>query len=282
MRLPHVVEMRMRLPLSLLMTSTVVALAAMTMIGSPAFAAHPMPFSAGPAGATAPAGWSVETLPKVKRVTRFDLIREGNSIVLRARSDAAAASLRHAVFADPAGTPLLHWRWRTDHVLQTADMTTKEGDDFAARLYVFFDRNEEQMTMKERTLLKLGRTRYGDQLPAAALCYVWDNKQPVDTLQDSPYTSFVKVIVASSGTAQQGQWLSLQRDIAADYRRAFGTEPPTVTGVAVSVDTDNTAESTVTYFGDIRFDARQEQHHEQRNEQHNDTKRKSNTQRRRR
>ncbi len=63
------------------------------------------------------------------------------------------------------------------------------------------------------------------------------------------------MVVASSGKAREGQWVTLSRDVAADYRRAFGTAPPRITGVAVAVDTDNTGESTVTYFGDIRFEA---------------------------
>jgi Protein of unknown function (DUF3047) len=220
--------------------------------------ARPMPFSSGPLAATAPPGWSVQTLPKVQRQTRYDLIRDdlsgGNgSIVLRARADGSASSLRHGLFADPKLTPILRWRWRTERVLQGGDMTTKDGDDYAARLYVFFDRDEKNMSMKERTMLKLGRMRYGDQLPAAALCYVWDNRQPVGTIRDNAYTAFVAMVAASSGGAQVGQWVSLQRDVAEDYRRAFNTDPPRIIGVAVSVDTDNTGESTTSYFGDIEF-----------------------------
>ena len=61
------------------------------------------------------------------------------------------------------------------------------------------------------------------------------------------------MVVASSGGAQVGQWVSLQRNVAEDYRRAFNTDPPRIIGVAVSVDTDNTGEATTTYFGDIDF-----------------------------
>ncbi len=215
--------------------------------------ARPMPFSRGPVGATAPGGWSVQPLPKVERKTQYDLIADGGNIVLRARADRAAASLRHSVYADPARTPILRWRWRTDHVLQAGDMTTKEGDDYAARVYVFFDRGPETMTLKERALLKVGRARYGNDLPAAALCYVWDNHQPVGTIRPNVYTPFVAMVVASSGTGDVGRWVSLRRNIAEDYRRAFGTAAPQVTGVAVSVDTDNTGESAVSYFGDIEF-----------------------------
>ena len=61
------------------------------------------------------------------------------------------------------------------------------------------------------------------------------------------------MVVASSGDARAGQRVSLQRNVAEDYRRAFNTDPPRIIGVAVSVDTDNTGEATTTYFGDIEF-----------------------------
>ncbi len=214
---------------------------------------RPTPFSSGPLAATAPPGWTLQTLPKVERRTRYDLVGDDGTIVLRARADASAASLRHGLLADPKATPILRWRWRTERVLQGGDMATKEGDDYAARLYVFFDRDPDTMSLKERTLLRLGRARYGEQLPAAALCYVWDNRRPVGTIMDNAYTAFVAMVVASSGDGQVGRWQTLQRDVREDYRRAFNTEPPRIIGVAVSVDTDNTGEATTTWFGDIEF-----------------------------
>lgn len=219
-----------------------------------ASAMQPAAFSTPVPGNALPGGWTLQPIPNVSRQTRFDLVHDGGTTVLRARADAAAASLRHALDVDTAITPRLQWRWKTAHVLDKADMTRKVGDDYAARLYVFFDRKPGQMSFGERTLFRLGRARYGEQLPAAALCYVWDNRQPVGTLRDNAYTGFVKMVVATSGTARQGSWVDVQRDIAADYRRAFGTAPPRVTGVAIAVDTDNTGESTVTWFGDVRFE----------------------------
>lgn len=216
---------------------------------------QPTPFSSARPGDTLPTGWQTQPMPNVTRQTRFDLITDDGVTVLRARADRAAASLRYPLDIDPSATPHLSWRWKTDHVLDKADLTTKSGDDYAARVYVFFDRTPAQMSFGERLAYRLGRARYGGQLPAAALCYVWDNRQPVGTVRDNAYTGFVKMLVATSGTAHAGQWVTMQRDIPADYRRAFGTAPPRITGVAVSVDTDNTGESTTSYFGDVHFAA---------------------------
>ena len=225
----------------------------LALLAPAVLAMQPAPFSAAVPGSALPPGWTLQPIPNVKNQTRFDLVRDGDGSVLRARSENAAASLHHALQIDPARTPQLRWRWKTEHVLASADMTRKSGDDYAARLYVFFDRKLEQMSFGERMLYRIGHGRYGDQLPTAALCYVWDNRQPIGTMRDNAYTGFVKMIVVSSGKALQGQWLQLQRDVGADYRHAFGAAPPPINGIAVSVDTDNTGESTVTYFGDIAF-----------------------------
>jgi len=223
------------------------------LLSGAAIAAQPTRFSSATPGAALPAGWSVQSIPKVQRQTRFDVITAGGGTVLRARADNAAASLRYKLDLAPAAGKQLSWRWKTERVLDKADLTTKAGDDFSTRLYVFFDRPTAQMSLSERIAFKLGRSRYGDQIPSAALCYVWDNRQPVGTIRDNAYTGFVKMVVATTGKAQQGQWVTVQRDVAADYRRAFGTAPPRITGIAVAVDTDNTRESTISYFGDIRF-----------------------------
>ena len=223
------------------------------LLSTAALAAQPARFSSAAAGAALPPGWTLQSIPKVERQTRFDVVTAEGGSVLRARADNAAASLRFKLDVPPAAGRQLSWRWKTERVLDKADLTTKAGDDFSTRLYVFFDRKPAQMSLSERIAYKLGRSRYGDQIPSAALCYVWDNRLPVGTIRDNAYTGFVKMIVATSGKAQEGQWVTLQRDVGADYRRAFGTAPPRITGIAVAVDTDNTRESTISYFGDIKF-----------------------------
>jgi hypothetical protein len=62
--------------------------------------------------------------------------------------------------------------------------------------------------------------------------------------------------VADSGPALLGRWVERMRDVAADYRRAFGLEAPAVNGVVVSADTDNTGETAESWFGDIEFRSR--------------------------
>jgi hypothetical protein len=64
------------------------------------------------------------------------------------------------------------------------------------------------------------------------------------------------MVVVDSGAADLGRWVAHERDVAADYRRAFGEAPPAVKGVVVSTDTDNTGEAAEAYYGDVVFRSR--------------------------
>jgi hypothetical protein len=59
------------------------------------------------------------------------------------------------------------------------------------------------------------------------------------------------MIVVRSGGDVPSEWKVETRDLRADYRRAFGSEAPPVSGVGISSDTDNAGESAVAWFGDV-------------------------------
>jgi hypothetical protein len=189
------------------------------------------------------------------RLTEYSLVEDGGRTVLRARADASTSSLIRELRVDPRSHPLLAWRWRVTKLLARSDIGTKEGDDFPARIYVTFDLDIATLPLGERVKLRLARAIWGAQVPLAALCYVWDARAPQDTIVPNAYTDRVQMVVVDSGPARLGRWVERARDVAADYRRAFGGEAPPVNGVVVSVDTDNTGETAQTYFGDIEFRA---------------------------
>jgi len=56
-----------------------------------------------------------------------------------------------------------------------------------------------------------------------------------------------------SGVERVNQWVSEERNVYEDYKKAFGDEPPLISGVAIMTDTDNTGESATAYYGDIIF-----------------------------
>jgi len=188
------------------------------------------------------------------------LVSDSGRTVLRIDADAAAGSLGHDLAADAAATPVLAWRWKVERALETAKWGMKEGDDFAARVYVTFDIRPESMTLADRIKLAFARAFFGADLPAAALCYVWASREPIGTSGWNPYTDRVRMVVLQSGNARAGQWVDESRDVDADFRDAFGSRwpgpTPRITGVLVAADTDQTRERATAWFGDVRLEAR--------------------------
>ena len=196
-------------------------------------------------------------MPRIRK-PEVAVVDDGGTTVLRMVSADAAGSIAHRLRADPARTPVLAWRWKVDRVLDGADLARKDGDDYAARVYVTFDVADEALTLAERIRIRLARLFYGTDLPTAALCYVWDNRHPHGTTSWNAYSSRVRMIVLRSGGGEAGQWKSERRDLEADFRAAFGAagELPRVTGLAAGNDTDQTGERATAWFGDFRLEPR--------------------------
>lgn len=219
------------------------------------------PFSAAAPGAALPAPWQHQPLPKVERENRFTLVEDapGGQVqsVLRIDSDGAASTLTHPLAVDPAERPWLSWRWKVSAPVAGSDFRRKEGDDYAARVYVLFDYPVERLSFGERAAIALARVLHGAELPTAALAYVWGTAQAAGAIGPNPYTDRVRMVVVDSGAARAGQWMSVRRNVAEDFRAAFGEEAPPITGIAVAADTDNTGEAVTAWFADLRLEAAQ-------------------------
>ncbi|GAA0243660.1 DUF3047 domain-containing protein [Rhodanobacter caeni] len=210
-------------------------------------------FSDSATGSQLPAGWKHYPMSRHKTRATIGLVRDGDTTVLHIDANRGAGGIAHALRLPPE--QILSWRWKVDHSVAKANLARKRGDDFAARVYVFFDVPASALSFGQRLKLRMARAVMGHALPRAALCYVWDNTHPVGTIAPNAYYGAVRTIVLQSGNAHAGQWQSERRDVAADFRAAFGRPAPEITGVAVASDTDNTSGHVNAWFGDLTFSA---------------------------
>ena len=211
------------------------------------------PFSTAAPGEP-PQAWVERTLADIAP-NRWQIVAAEGAHVLEARSSRSASSLAHAVPGPVADASRLDWRWWTERFPRGGAFGAKASDDFPARVYVLFDYPLHKLPLPQRVAVRLARALHGEDVPAAALCYVWDAAAPTETLAESPYTSRVRMIVASSGAA--GRWATVSRDIAADFQRAFGAEHgpgmPPIRAIVVGADSDQTGDTLLTRFGDLRL-----------------------------
>jgi hypothetical protein len=213
-------------------------------------------FSAEAEGDGPPADWKPLTFKKIPRHTVYKLVKEGKTVVIQADSDAASAGLTREIRIDPRDYPFVRWSWKATRVYKNGDVTRKDGDDYPARLYIAFEYDADRVGILDRAVYEAARLLYGQYPPLGALNYIWESRQPIGTIWPNPYTDRVRMIVVESGTGRLGTWKAEARNVLEDYRKAFGIEPPMISGVAILTDTDNTKESATTFYGDIVFSKR--------------------------
>ena len=201
-----------------------------------------------------PAGWEPWILHPSKRKTRYETRGRNGDTVVWAHADAAASGLARRVNLDPAATPWIEWRWRVDALVPGADNTDRYAEDSPVRIVLAFDGDRRKLPMRDQLFFEQARLLSGGQeMPYATLMYIWENQRPVDSIITNPNTSRVRKVVVSTGDAGVGAWQSYRRNFVEDYRRAYGTDPGRLIGIAILTDTDNTRQRVSAQYGKIRL-----------------------------
>ena len=207
---------------------------------------------------SAPQEWAFQPVRGAKHLTHYAFVRdeELGATVLEAVADAAAGALIYRFDADARYSSVLRFKWKPGNLIATSDPRTKAGDDYAARIYITFATDQDRAGVKEKAENAVARVLYGETPPHAALSYVFTQKAAQGSIITSPYTQRVKKIVVDADPSSIGKWKSFSRDIYEDYKRAFGEEPPRISGIAIMVDTDNTGERARSRFSDVTLSPR--------------------------
>lgn len=171
-----------------------------------------------------PASWQVIRFDQRVPATQYRVILWDGVAAVGAVANASMALLTRSLSVDLARTPILCWRWRIDAPLSNADMATKEGDDYAARVHLALKLATEAMDFSTRAKLVLARSIYGDHVLDAALNYVWDNRYRVATQRANAYSDRTRMIVLRSKPSQAGAWVIERRDVLAVAIVAFDTD----------------------------------------------------------
>ncbi|MEX5216914.1 MAG: DUF3047 domain-containing protein [Nitrospira sp.] len=210
-------------------------------------------FSTATLGQSLPDGWKPLTFKKVNRHTSYELVKDEDIVVVKARSESSASGLIKEVKIDPKEYPIVRWRWKVMNLIHNSDVRRKAGDDYPARLYITFEYDPDKVGFTKKLKFKAGQAIFGP-IPIGALNYIWDGKAPKETMVDNAFTDFAKMIVVRTGAADVGRWVEEERNVYEDYKKAFNEEPPMINGVAIMSDTDNTREAATAYYGDILFE----------------------------
>ncbi len=169
-----------------------------------------------------------------KGETRYELVETSDGAVLSAHSQATASGLTRIMYVDLTKTPYLNWSWRVNDIPQGLQEQTREGDDYAARVYVL-DAGAFPM------------------LPDRSVNYVWSGSQMAGTNWVNAYTDKVRMLALRGPEHEAGVWHHEKRNVREDFQRLFGIDVTNVEAVALMTDTDDSGLEASALYGEIYF-----------------------------
>jgi hypothetical protein len=149
---------------------------------------------------------------------------------------------------------LLTWRWKVSNTFRKGDSSSKEGDDYPARLYVLFAYDPASATLGKKMRYELAKAFYGQYPPDSSISYIWDNQVTGKQFIINAYADEARMIPVNAGPAEANTWQEHRVDIVRDYRLAFGQDPPATASLAVMSDSDNTHETATAWIQFLRLE----------------------------
>lgn len=218
---------------------------------TPAFAALLTACASPPPDNTA-TGWHEVRLPG-KASTRYQPAHKDGRDATAALSERSASLWRRHVRGTLVPVGEVSFSWWVQDLVAGANVAEQGLTDAPARVLFSFEGDTAKLPQRTRAMFELAEALTGERPPYATLVYVWDATLPVGTVIVNPRSDRVRKIVVDSGPAQLRRWRDHRRNLAADFRLAFGEEPGALASVGLMTDSDNTGSRAASWYGPIQF-----------------------------
>lgn len=207
---------------------------------------------------SSPTMWQHCTFPG-KKPTHYRALRIDGRDAVQSDSSSAASMLRQSLRVEPGELGRLGFSWKVTALITGADLTQRDSGDSPVRLVLAFEGDRSKLSAKNAMLSELAQALTGEPMPYATLMYVWGNQRPPGSIIVNSRTDRIRKLVLESGPGRLGRWLDYERDIRADYEKAFGEPPGALVGIAIMTDTDNTRQQTRAWYGPVTLLAKSAQ-----------------------
>lgn len=198
------------------------------------------------------AGWHAVALPG-KTETQYSWVQKDGRAAIGAESDGSASMFRRRVTTPPERLGDVSFSWWVQEKPHQASVTNIDREDSAARVIFGFNGDIAKLPLRTRVMFELAEALTGEKPPYATLMYVWDASAPVGSVIINPRSDRIRKIVVDSGPGELQRWRDHRRDLAADFRLAFGEEPGTLNSIAVMTDSDNTRSRARSWYGPVEL-----------------------------
>lgn len=209
----------------------------------------------GPSAQAKASAWRHYAFPG-KQATQYTLTRKEGRDVMEATADSSASLVRQTVHIAPDQLHNIRFSWKVPDLIPGADLASRDLADSPVRIVLAFEGDRSRFSAKNAMLSELSRVITGEPMPYAILMYVWCNTRAPGSVIMSPRTDRIREFVVESGAKNLNQWLDYDRNIRADFEKAFGEAPGALVGIGIMTDTDNTHTKTHAWYGQVRLAGR--------------------------
>ena len=145
------------------------------------------------------------------------------------RNDSVAIGNKDDFPIDVRQWPRLRFRFRVGELPKNTDLRKKATDDAAFRIFIAFDR---------------GKGLFG---PPHTIGYAWTRShEPGQVITSGHFKNMRYVSIGKGMPAKPGEWITIERDLATDYRLVFPEAKggvPALAGVLLKCDSNHTRSS---------------------------------------
>ncbi len=166
--------------------------------------------------------------------TNYTVGQNENGNFLKAVANNAASGLGKEIKINLNKTPFINITWKIEKDLQGIKENTKNGHDFAARVFA---------------IKKTGATPLSNR----AINYVFSSNFDVGKNWYSPYTKKSIDNVLASTKVNSNEWITVKSNVKEDFKKYHNLDVNELDGLAIMADTDNSKMNSVSYFQNIYF-----------------------------
>lgn len=166
----------------------------------------------------------------------YSVNKSKNNSYLNAYSKSSASGIVHWLKFNPKEKPMVRWKWKVTRFPAKPSVGSSasgwlEKEDYAARFYIIFPK------------FPFFRLQ--------CLEYIWSEDLPLNTVITNQSFGNLKLIVVESGAKKLGQWVSVERNIYEDFKRAFGSQPPQAGAIAIMTNANNSNSTAEAQYDEI-------------------------------
>ena len=194
--------------------------------------------------------WEIFRAPG-KQPTRYRYVQhEGRDAVL-ALADASGSILRHRYRLEPSSLGRVSFSWNVPDAASGANAAIPQLEDVPVRVMLAFEGDRARFSMKNALLSELSQLLTGEPLPYATLIYSWSRVSPPGEVIANDQTDRIRKLVVESGDGSYNQWRNYERDVRADFQKAFGEAPGALVSFAVFTEGERSHGPLKAWYGPV-------------------------------